>query len=108
MRIEHHLGTPFERSEIVEFLKNNLSNHYKLYPDLSRLGERVGTSDKLGFIEITFNSNDSFTLEYELEWWIFNGCKDMDQQGCEGVSVCGTWDDKFINIDTSLLAQWEQ
>jgi len=60
--------------------------------DFSKMGNDERTEvGKVRFISVTFGSNNSIDIEYEYDWSLYHGCKDLNASGKEEGHITGTY-----------------
>lgn len=82
---------------VSDFILDRLNEDYgpiRDALDLSAMGsdERAELHD-VRFTSITFGPNNSINIEYEYDWSLYHGCKDISAAGTEQSSITGKYKD---------------
>lgn len=76
---------------IEEFLtKNKTEYEGQLIGDLSHINHRAENYNGIEIEHIEHQSGNEYCMSYSYDWFVYNGCADMDEQDSEDGFVCFT------------------
>ena len=80
---------PDKTRMIAEFLTKH-KNEYegKLISDLSHINHRAENYNGIQIESIKYQSGNKYCMKYSYDWFVYNGCADMDEQDNEDGFVC--------------------
>jgi len=82
---------------VIEFLLERLNEDYAVIEgalDFSAMGEDERTElHEVRFTALTLGPGNSIHLEYEYDWSLYHGCKDVSASGSEEARIIGTFKD---------------
>ncbi|MFT5637097.1 MAG: hypothetical protein ACI89T_002572 [Cognaticolwellia sp.] len=86
---------------LFDLLKKEKSSYEeKLIPDLSYINHRAECVTGIEIESVQYESHNQYSLIYSFEWFVYNGCADMDEQDTiEEQTSFTVEDDGSINID---------
>jgi hypothetical protein len=74
---------------LEKFLSENKKDfETELIGDLSHINHRAECYNGITVEDITYQSGSEYCLSYSYDWFVYNGCADMDEQGKEDDVVC--------------------
>jgi hypothetical protein len=78
----------------------------KLIPDLSYIHNLAQCTSGIKIVNVEHQVINQYRLNYDVEWFIYNGCIGMDEQGTiNEYTTVVVEDNSTINIDCSISEQ---
>jgi hypothetical protein len=76
---------------IEEFLtKHKKEYEAQLIGDLSHINHRAENYNGIQIEQIEYQTSNEYCMTYKYDWFVYNGCADMDEQDNENGFVCFT------------------
>lgn len=80
---------------VSDFILNSLNEDYECIYDAMDFSE-MGSDDRaelheVRFTSVNFGSDDSICIEYEYDWSLYHGCKDLNAAGTGEGHIAGTY-----------------
>ena len=87
-KCEHEIDTgPYLEKHEKFLMKNKGKFEDKLVSDISRIDNRATNYNGIDIQKISYLGNREFQLDYLFDWYVYNGCADMDIDGVEDESI---------------------
>lgn len=86
---ESFVHGPDKTRMIEEFLTKHKSEYESdLIGDLSHISHRAENYNGIHIEQIEHQTNNEYCMSYTYDWFVYNGCADMDEQDNEDGFVC--------------------
>jgi len=88
---EHFIRGPDKTTMIKEFINENKGVFEgQLIGDLSHINHRAENYNGVQIENVEHQSENGYCMDYTYDWFVYNGCADMDEEGIEDGFVCFT------------------
>ncbi|MGL0957669.1 hypothetical protein ABMX86_22675 [Vibrio vulnificus] len=80
--------------ELRRLLEQNKSLfEYSLIPNLAHINRRAENHNGIEIQDVTYVRDNEYLLEYSYQWYVYNGCSNLDVEGEEDSSILFTIND---------------
>ena len=94
-------------SELEDFLQKNKEEFESaLIRDLSHINHRATNYNGIVIDSINHQSGNEYCMSYSYDWFVYNGCEDMNDQDIENDVVCFSISNNGeIEFDLTILEE---
>lgn len=98
---------PEQCPALKDFLHNNKKKfEADLINDLSHINHRAANYNGIEIDSITHQSGNEYCLSYSYDWFVYNGCENMDEQDTEYEVMCFTINNNGeVEFDLTILEE---